>query len=398
MDPVIGLDVAKGESQVQAFLARKQPFGKTFKFKHDTNGLRDFYVFYKEIKLNAGADPVVIFESTGHYHEPVLQYLEERRITYYLVNPVISYETKKSSLRKVKSDPADARHLCELYYKEDLETFHRKNVQTMNLRNLSRQHDSLTRNYVQLKLQFQTILDQVFPEYKGVFGDLYSQVSLKTLLLYPTSDVVLKATTDEIARVMHSLGGKRSFAWFLEKANKLKEAAERNPFKKILYQSHLVTLKLYIQMLLQQKEFLSILEQEIDELATQFEEYEILHSIPGVGCKIAATLIAEIGEIKQFSHPKKLVAYAGIDPRIYQSGKFTASINRITKRGSTRLRQALYTAVQCGLTNNRNTKLREFYDKKRSEGKPHKVAIIACANKLLHWIYAILKHKEIFNA
>lgn len=398
MDPVIGLDVAKGESQVQAFLARKQPFGKTFKFKHDTNGLRDFYVFYKEVKLNAEADPVDIFESTGHYHEPVLQYLEEKRITYYLVNPVVSYETKKSSLRKVKSDPADARHLCELYYKEDLETFHRKNVETMNLRNLSRQHDSLTRNYVQLKLQFQTILDQVFPEYKGVFGNLYSQVSLKTLLLYPTSDVVLKATTDEIASVMHSLGGKRSYVWFCDKANKLKEAAERNPFKKTLYQSHLVTLKMYIQMLLQQKEFLSILEQEIDELAIQFEEYEILRSIPGVGCKIAASLISEIGEIRQFSHPKKLVAYAGIDPRIYQSGKFTATINRITKRGSSKLRQALYTAVQCGLTNNRNTKLREFYDKKRSEGKPHKVAIIACANKLLHWIYAILTHKESFIA
>lgn len=397
MDPVIGLDVAKGESQVQAFLARKQPFGKTFKFKHDTNGLRDFYVFYKKVKLNAETDPVVIFESTGHYHEPVLQYLEEKRITYYLVNPVVSYETKKSSLRKVKSDPADARHLCELYYKEDLETFHRKNVQTMNLRNLSRQHDSLTRNYVQLKLQFQTILDQVFPEYKGVFGNLYSQVSLKTLLLYPTSDAVLKVATDELASVMHSLGGKRSYAWFSDKANKLKEAAERDPFKKTLYQSHLVTLKMYIQMLLQQKEFLSILEQEIDELAMQFEEYEILRSIPGVGCKIAATLISEIGEIKQFSHPKKLVAYAGIDPRIYQSGKFTATINRITKRGSSKLRQALYTAVQCGLTNNRNTKLREFYDKKRSEGKPHKVAIIACANKLLHWIYAILKHKESFT-
>lgn len=111
MDPVIGLDVAKGESQVQAFLARKQPFGKTFKFKHDTNGLRDFYVFYREVKLNAEMAPVVIFESTGHYHEPVLQFLEERRITYYLVNPVVSYQTKKSSLRKVKSDPADARHL-----------------------------------------------------------------------------------------------------------------------------------------------------------------------------------------------------------------------------------------------------------------------------------------------
>lgn len=71
----------------------------------------------------------------------------------------------------------------------------------------------------------------------------------------------------------------------------------------------------------------------------------------------------------------KKVAYSGIDPRIFQSGKFKATINRITKRGSTRLRQALYTAVQCGLTNNCNSKIKEFYDKKRSEGKPHKVAI-----------------------
>ncbi|WP_339146208.1 MULTISPECIES: IS110 family transposase [unclassified Sutcliffiella] len=398
MDPVIGLDVAKGESQVQAFLARKRPFGKSFKFKHDTNGLRDFYVFYKEVERQADAEPVIIFESTGHYHEPILQYLEERRITYYLVNPVVSYETKKSSLRKVKSDPADAKHLCELYYKEDLVAFHRKSVQTMNLRNLCRQHDSLTRNYVQLKLQFQTILDQVFPEYKGVFSNLYSPISLKTLLTYPTSDDVLKIQTDEIAKEMHSLGGRRSFGWFCEKALKLKEAAERNPFKKTLYQSHLVTLKMYIQMLLQQRKFLNVLEQEIDKLAMHFEDYEILRSIPGVGSKIAATLISEIGEVTQFSHPKKLVAYAGIDPRIYQSGKFTASINRITKRGSTKLRQTLYTAVQCGLTNNRNAKLREFYDKKRSEGKPHKVAIIACANKLLHWIYAILKHKQKYTA
>ncbi|EQB34558.1 hypothetical protein M948_21085 [Virgibacillus sp. CM-4] len=377
MDPVIGLDVAKGESQVQAFLARKQPFGKTFKFKHDTNGMSDFFIFYKEVEFQAESKPVVVFESTGHYHEPILQYLEERKITYYLVNPVVSYETKKISLRKVKSDPADAKHLCEMYYKEDLVAYHRKCVQTMNLRNLCRQHDSLTRNYVQLKLQFQTILDQVFPEYKGVYSNLYAPLSLKTLLLYPTSHEVLKVPTDELAKEMHGLGGKRSYDWFYEKALKLKEAAERNPFKKTLYQSHLVTLKMYIQMILQQREFLNVLEQEIETLAKQFEVYEILTSIPGVGTKIAATLISEIGDVTQFSHPKKLVAYAGLDPRVYQSGKFTATINWITKRGSTKLRQTIYSAVQCGLTNNRNVKIREYYDKKRSEGKPHKVAIIA---------------------
>jgi transposase len=132
-------------------------------------------------------------------------------------------------------------------------------------------------------------------------------------------------------------------------------------------------------------------------LAEKFEEYEIIRSIPGIGGKIAATIISEIGEIDQFNHPKKLVAYAGIDPSVFESGKFKATINKITKRGSTRLRQTLYTAVQCGITKNRNPKLRAYYDKKREEGKPHKVAFIACANKLIHWIYALLNSKEAFK-
>lgn len=397
MNPVIGLDVAKGESQVQAFLDKKIPLKKSFKFKHNNEGLGVFNAFYEDVKHTAEADPVVIFESTGHYHEPILQFLEERRITYYLINPVVSYETKKTGLRKVKTDPHDAKHLCEIYYKEDLESFQRKSVRTMNLRNLSRQHESLTKNHVQLKLQFQTILDQVFPEYKSVFGNVYSPVSLKTLLLYPTSKDVLQVKTEKLASDIYNLGAKRSYSWCMGKAEKLKEAAINNPFKETLYKSHLVSMNMYMNLLLQQKKYLLILEEEIDQLAQEFEEYTIIRSIPGIGMKITATLISEIGEIDQFSNPKKLVAYAGIDPRIFQSGKFKASINRITKRGSTRLRQALYTAVQCGITRNRNAKLKEFYDKKRSEGKPHKVAIIACANKLLHWIYAILTHKETFK-
>ncbi len=161
--------------------------------------------------------------------------------------------------------------------------------------------------------------------------------------------------------------------------------------------SHIVSLKMYIEFLLQYQRQLSKLLEEIDALADEFEDYKIIRSIPGIGGKIAATIISEIGEINQFTHPKKLVAYAGIDPSVHESGKFKATINRITKRGSSRLRQSLYTAVQCGLTKDRNPKLRTYYNKKREEGKPHKVAIIACANKLIHWIYAILKRKEAFK-
>jgi len=398
MNPVIGLDIAKGESQVQAFLQKKKPYKKSFKFTHDVQGLNQFFRFYKEVEKAAGLPPVVIFESTGHYHEPVLQFLEEHEVTYYLVNPVISHEAKKTtSLRKVKTDAIDAYHLGELYYKDEgLQAFKKKSVKTMDLRNLSRQHQSITGNYVQIKLQFQTILDQVFPEYKNVFSDLYSRSSLKLLQRFNTSNQVKEATVHEIATVVREIGPKRSYSWCEEKAQKLKQAADQNPFKHNLYKSHLFSMDMYINMLLQYQEHLSKLEKEIDALAKEFEEYTIIQSIPGIGEKIAATIISEIGEIDQFDHPKKLVAYAGLDPSVHESGKFRATMNRITKRGSSRLRQALYSAVECCLAKNRNPKLKTFYDKKKEEGKLHKVAIVACANKLVHWIYTILKRREEF--
>ncbi|MDF2679109.1 MAG: family transposase [Brevibacillus sp.] len=174
------------------------------------------------------------------------------------------------------------------------------------------------------------------------------------------------------------------------------DAASRNPFEKVVYESHLISLEMYIRMILQYQEHLSNLEHRIDALASEIEEYKIIQSIPGIGEKTAATIISEIGEIERFNHPKKLVAFAGIDPSVHSSGKFTATINRITKRGSSRLRHALYMAVLCGIRSSRNKKLKEFYDRKRDEGKPFKVTVVACANKLIHWIFTLLKRKETF--
>ncbi len=145
---------------------------------------------------------------------------------------------------------------------------------------------------------------------------------------------------------------------------------------------------MYINILLQYKEHLSKLESEIDALAKEIEEYTIIQSTPGIG--------------------EKFVAFAGVDPSVFESGKFSASKNRITKRGSSRLRHALFMAVRCAIRDCRKTKtddivipgnkkLREFYDKKREEGKPYKVAMIACVNKLLHWIFALLKNKTTFQ-
>lgn len=396
MDPVIGLDVAKGESQVQAFLQRKKTYKQSFKFAHHLQGLHTFYQFYQEVEQVAGQPPAVIFESTGHYHEPVLQFLEDQAITYYVINPVVSYEAKKTGLRKVKTDKVDAYHLGELYYKEDLEAFQKKTEQYLDLRQLTRQHSALTDSYVEIKLQFQAAVDHIFPEYHNVFSDLCGKLSLNTLLHYPTASAIQKVSQQTLADDMCQFGARRSDAWFLDKAAQLKAAADRNPFQHPVCHGHIVSLQMYIQMLFQYQEHLSQLKREIDALARSFEDHGLIQSIPGIGDKLAATIISEIGGINQFERPKQLAAYAGLDPSVFESGKYKASINRITKRGSSRLRQALYTAVQCGLAKNRNKKLIAFYNRKRNEGKPHRVAVIACANKLVHWIHAMFKRQEVF--
>ena len=397
MNPVVGLDVAKGESQVQAFLDKSKPFGKSYSMKHTREDLDRFIGFLKEIEGMTGQMPMVILESTGHYHSPVIQYLEEHEVLYILLNPIISYQAKRSSLRKVKTDAIDAYQLCVLYYKEDFEPHKNRGIQLLNLRNLSRQQEIVTNMYVEAKLQFHTILDQVFPEYRKVFGDLYSKVSLLMLKKYPTSEDVLAAGESKLAESVMEFCPRRSSLWALDKAKKLMDSAARNPFQKVVYHSHLINLQMYIEMLFQYQGHLSELEIRIVTLANELEDYKIVQSIPGIGEKIAATIISEIGEIDRFSHPKKLVAFAGVDPSVHSSGKFTATTNRITKRGSSRLRHALYLAVLCGIRSSRNKKLKEFYDKKKSEGKPAKVAIVACINKLLHWIYALLNRKETFQ-
>jgi hypothetical protein len=192
---------------------------------------------------------------------------------------------------------------------------------------------------MEAKLQFHTILDQLFPEYRKVFGDLFSKVSLLMLKEYPTSEAVLNARESKLAESVMEFCTSRSGQWAWEKAKEIMDSASRNPFQKNVYESHVINLRMY--MLFHYQGHLSVLEDRIVALSNEMEEYKIIQSIPRIGEKIAATIISEIGEIDRFNHPKKLVAFAGVDPSVHSSGKFTATINRFTKRGSSRLRHSL---------------------------------------------------------
>lgn len=165
----------------------------------------------------SGQPPSIIFESTGHYHEPVLQFLEDHGITYYLINPVVSFEARKTSLHKVKQTKS-TRFIWAILQRRPWEVYQRKTDQVLNLRLLAGQDSALTDSYVEIKLQFQAAPDQIFPEYHGVFSDLCGKLSLKTLLHYPTSSDIHKVSQKILANEMRQFGAGRFQTWFLDKA------------------------------------------------------------------------------------------------------------------------------------------------------------------------------------
>lgn len=384
MRPVVGIDVAKGSSVFQAFLKRNEPYGKMECILHDESGFERLGEILAELKAETMLDPIVVLEATGHYHRGLIAYLERSEWTYFIVNPLQSKRAKGTQLRKVKTDAADAWHLADMYYRGDV-TPHRKWKETFTeLQHVTRQHEFVTGLFVQAKLNARALLDQVFPTYEQVFRDLFSVTSLKMLAS------CLKGKEDNLAgEIQEGAGKSHSKRWVEEKAARLKQIYldwMDHPRSR----SQTVALCGMVDLLLTFSKQLSDLEKQMNEIALSLPEVELVKSIPGIGDKLAAAIVAEIGDVRQFKDAKQLVAFAGIDPGIFSSGKFVATSSRITKRGSKRLRRALYLAVQCGIRGSTNAKIRDYYDRKRKEGKPYKVVVIACANKLLHHVYAIL--------
>lgn len=153
-------------------------------------------------------------------------------------------------------------------------------------------------------------------------------------------------------------------------------------------------LRVQMSCLLQQLALLDAqrqqLEVEITALMAQLPQH--ITSIPGIGPVTGAIILAEIGDVQRFAAPEKLVAYAGIDPTVYQSGQFTASQTRMSKRGSPYLRHALWQAAF--MVTQHDPQLRDYYHRKRAEGKAHGTAVGAVCRKLLHRIYVVLKEER----
>lgn len=388
MVPIVGLDVSKGTSTLQAFTDRHQPFGNLLTITHTQKGFEQLGNLLGALKQATGKEPAVVLEATGHYHCSLIAYLEREGYRHFIVNPLQSKRAKGTHLRKVKTDATDAWHLAEMYYRGDIQPHRTRTEELTELQHLTRQHEFLTHWLVQARQNARALLEQVCPAYEKVFHHVFSPTSLQVLRHLLSGNII---TADMIREMT---GSSRSMAWIRKKVEQIHALPSLSHSSTA---QHMALLSM-VEILLAGQHQLRQLEQTTQKLAMTLPEVELLKTIPGVGDKLAAVLAAEIGDATQFAEPKQLVAYAGLDPSVHRSGKFTASRNRISKRGSKRLRRALYIAVQCGLRKGMNKRLKTCYEKKRKEGKPYKVAVIACANKLLHHIHAILVKGEPYQA
>lgn len=334
MEPVVGVDVAKGSSVVQAFRKRNEPYGKAVDIEHGTSGFEQFGEMLGRLQAETGMAPVVVLEATGYYHRALVSYLDRSGYTYYMVNPLQSKRAKGTQLRKVKTDALDAWHLAEMYYRGDVKPHRTWNETFTELQHLTRQHEFVTGIFVQAKLNSRALLEQVFPTYEQVFYNVFSATSLTVLAR------CLEGDAEDWNEVIQGCAERsHSKRWANEKARKLEEVldhwkeARRSP-------SQSKALLGMVSLLLTMIRQLDELEKQMEDMAANLPEVELVKSIPGIGTKLAAAIVVEVGNVKQFSDAKQLVACAGLDPGIFSSEKFTATNTRITKRGSKRLRRS----------------------------------------------------------
>lgn len=398
--PVLSIDVSKSKSFAASFLAYGEPFHKPFSFCHSPSGTSLLLQHLNELEVKTGFKPKVVLEATGNYSKPISSFFEHAGYQVAVLNPIVTHQLKSKCIRKIKTDPIDADRIAQVFYlSNDLRFSSSLPDFVADLRNLCRHYDDLNSVYTELQLRFRSILDLVFPNYDTVFYHVCCKSSLELISSFPSPKAVLSANRDDIIRILKS--SKHSLNWIDMKVDILLAAARESLPSNQSQQSNTRVLKDYVRILLTHQDILDDIRDQIIAQAKLSPIFQLLKSISGVGDLTAAIIVGEIGDVRRFNTVKQLVAFAGLDPSVFQSGKFSASNNRISKRGSSYLRKALYQATVAGISKRKNgpvnSVLFEFYSKKLSEGKPPKVAIIAACGKLLRLAYGIWRSGQPFK-
>lgn len=376
----VGIDIAKRKHVAFTLDSKGEPVGKALRVSNDRDGFDKLLAHLGDLETSV----TVGLEATGHYWLAVYSLLVEADYEVIVLNPLQVQAYRKSGIRKCKNDRYDAfwiadyirisRRLLSPSIQPDL----------VQLRELTRFRASLTQQVGDCKRKVIGILDRIFPEYETLFSDIFIQTSRQLLAQALTPEEFVDFDLFELSqRLRKTSRGRHGQA----KAQEIQTLASRSVGVGFLGNA----LRVQMTCLLEQ---LALLEQQLGELDAEIEAMmeelpQHITSIPGVGPVTGATILAEIGDIQRFATPGKLVAYAGIDPVVYQTGEFRATNTRMSKRGSPYLRHALWLAAFAA--SRFDPQLRDYYQRKRAEGKAHGTVLGAICRKLLQRIYTILK-------
>jgi transposase len=378
-----GIDVAKRKHVALIMDGTGQVIGSAFSIENNRSGFDHMLA-----QLRALSEPVTIgLESTGHYWLALYDELTRQGYTVTVLNPLQVAAYRKSGLRKLKTDAKDAGWIADLMRVATPPPTSQSIPVILQLRELTRFRLRLVQQISDCKRKILSILDRVFPEYETLFSSVFLKSSRALLEEATTAQEIADFDLAELANLLASASRGR---FGLPKAAAVQEVARQSIGIGFLADA----VRIEMRCLLQQVDLLHCQVDQLDTMISTLMDQLPQHvtSIPGVGPVTGAAILAEIGDVHRFPSVDKLVAYAGIDPSVYETGQFKASQAHMSKRGSPYLRHALWQAASMAI--HYEPQLQAYYQARRKEGKAHGTVIGAVCQKLLSRIYVILKEQR----
>ncbi len=377
----VGIDIAKRNHEASVIAQDGSVIRKAMRFANSQAGYNKFMDMVRSLK-----EPVVFgMEATGHYWLTLYTHLRNDGFTVHVINPIQSDALRGMYIRKTKTDSVDSVIIADVirfgrYCETSVEP---GDLQAM--RELCRQRFYIIDMASDLKRKVIALLDQVFPEYENLFSDTFGASSMEILSQYTTPEEMLSVSSQQLAEVLEKASRGRLGA---EKAVEIQNAA-RNSFGIVMAScSFSLIIRQYIEQIRSLEASVDVFDAEIARLLSGFDTQ--LTTITGVGPTLAAVILSEIGgDIRRFSSPAKLAAYAGVDPTVKQSGDFSGSRMKMSKRGSPYLRRAIWLASTVAAF--KDPAIHALYERKRAEGKDHMTVIGHICRKMISIIFAVLR-------
>lgn len=383
----VGIDIAKLNHYASAIDSDGVVLIEPFEFLNDNEG---FYTLLSKLNSFELDDIIIGLESTAHYGNNLVSFLVTKGLHVCVINPIQTATLRKNNIRKTKTDKVDTLVIAKAVALMDHPRFVTLyDIALMQLKNLGRFRMKLVKQRSRTKIQFTAYLDQVFPELQYFFKSGIHQKTVYAILKEAPS--ATRIASMHLTHLKNLLVSNSHGHFKKETALELRVLAQKSVGTADRSLSIQITQSIAQIELLDSQ--IDAVESEMKDIVTSLDS--VIMTIPGIGPINGGMILGEIGDINRFSKPRKLLAFAGLDPSVYQSGNFIAKKTKMSKRGSSALRYALMNAAHNIVKYNQTFK--EYYDSKRAEGRGHYNALGHCAGKLVRIIYKMLKDDVEFN-